>query len=84
MHRRRGKLGVLSHVEEHKLVEYLLKMQNLGFPLSIGQLREKVGILTQVRVTPFKDGVPSPSWVKYFNKRHLELSIRKAQALEQK
>jgi len=76
--RRRGKMEVLIDEEENKLVQYLLKMQELGFPLTIGQLREKVGILIQSRVTPFTDGVPRARWIKCFKRRHPELAIKKA------
>jgi len=82
MQRRRGKLGMLTDAEEQELVEYLLKMQNLGFPLTIGQLREQVGILTQGRFTPFKNGVLGPGWIKCFKNKHKELVVKKAQALE--
>lgn len=58
-HRRRGRRRVLTDEEESEVVQYLLNMQNLGFPLTIGQLREKIGILTQGKVTPFTDGVPA-------------------------
>jgi len=33
--RRRGKMGVLTEKDEEEVVEYLLKMQTLGFPLPI-------------------------------------------------
>jgi len=65
----------LTNDEERELVDYILKMQNLGFPLSIRQLREKVGILIQTRITPFKDGVPRQGWIKYFKKRHPKLAM---------
>jgi len=84
LERRRGKQGVLTDAEEEELVQYLLQMQNLGFPLTIGQLREKVGCLTQRRLTPFENGVPGLGWVKCFKNRHKELVVKKAQALEQK
>ena len=84
LQRRRGKVGVLTDEEEKTLAQHLVDIQDLGFPLTIGQLREKVSILTQSRHTPFKNGVPGPGWVKCFKWRHPELSIRKAQSLEQK
>jgi len=65
IHRKRSKVGVLTDAKEGELVEYLIKMQNLGYPLTIGQLRKKVGILTQTRVTPFTNGVLGPKWVKF-------------------
>jgi len=61
LRRRTGKRVVLIDGEEVELVEYLMKMQNLVFPLTIGQLREKVGILTQARVILFIDDVLGPS-----------------------
>lgn len=84
MHMRRGKKAVLTEEEEADLVAYLMNIQNLGFPLTIGQLRKKVGTLTQSQVTPFTDGVPGPGWVKCFKRRHEELALRKPQALKQK
>jgi len=74
----------LTTEEEAKLVTYLMNMQNLGFPLTIGKLREKVETLTQGRVTPFTEGVPRLGWVKCFKRCHEELAMRKPQALEQK
>jgi len=47
IYRKRGKEGVLTNAEDEELVDYLIEMQNLGFPLNLGQLREKVGTLTQ-------------------------------------
>lgn len=63
-------MGVLTNEEEAHLVDYLFKMQTLGFPLTNGQLKDKVGILTQSRMTPFKNGVSGIGWVKCFKKRH--------------
>jgi len=74
-------MGVLTDEEEKELVEYLMKMQQLGFPYTISQSREKVGILTQARVTSFKDGIPSLGWVKCFKIRHPKLSIKKLKVL---
>jgi len=33
-----GEKGILTIVEEEKIVQYLLKMQDLRYPLSLGQL----------------------------------------------
>jgi len=82
LYRRRGRKGVLTSKEENDLVQYLINMQDIGFPLTMGQLQEKVGILTQGRVTPFKGGVLGPGWVRCFRRRHPELSLRKPQSLE--
>jgi len=84
LNRLRGRGGVLTHKEEEELVEYLVSMPNMGFPLTIRQLQEKVGILAQARVIPFKDGIPGVGWVKCFKGRHSQLAMRKLQTLEQK
>lgn len=38
--------------------------------------------ITQDQVTPFKDGMPIPSWVEWFCKRNPTISLRVAQRLE--
>ena len=40
--RKRGRQGVLTSEEEASLECYILQMQDLGFPLTIVQLRVKV------------------------------------------
>jgi len=80
--RRREKNEVLIDKEENDVVNYLLEMQNHGFPLHLGQLRAKVYEITQARLTPFKDGVSGYGWLRCFLNRHLELSLRKPQAVE--
>jgi hypothetical protein len=59
-------------------------MQNLGFPLTISQLKLKVALLTEGRDTPFTDGIPGPGWLQWFRIRHPELSLRMAQGLDAK
>jgi hypothetical protein len=47
------------------------------------QLKLKVASLVQDgRETLFKDGVPGNGWVRWFRKRHPEISLRSAQTLE--
>jgi hypothetical protein len=36
---KRGAVPVLTTTEEEQLVQYVIAMQNLGFPLSISQLK---------------------------------------------
>ena len=43
--RKRGRPGILSATEEALLVEYMLKMATLGYPLTLGQLKMKVATL---------------------------------------
>ena len=65
-------------------MQYVLAMQELGFPLTILQLKLKVAMMTQGRDTPFTNGVPGTSWLCWFRRRHLELSMRLAQGLDAK
>jgi hypothetical protein len=81
--RQRGHQPVLKKDEEQKLVQYLFKMQDLGHPLSQGQLKLKVALATQTRLIPWTAaGVPGKSWLRKFKERHPELATRKAQGLE--
>jgi hypothetical protein len=67
---------VLSVAKEAQLVDYVLKMAELGYPLSLGQLKIKVAELVQFRPTTFTAGVPGGSWVKWFGRRHPKLTFR--------
>ena len=80
--RKRGPQGVLTAEEEQALVGYLDKMIALGHPLNPSQLKLKVAEITQERVTPFKDGIPGESWLKWFKNRHPQFIARVAQGLE--
>ena len=52
-----GLKTTLTIVEELKLVKHMINIQNLGYPLTINNLKLKVGQICQGRLTPFKDGV---------------------------
>ena len=80
--RRRGKMSVLTPEEESELVQYLIRMCDAGFGLSPTALKMKVYEMTKTRCTPFTDGIPGGGWMRWFKRRHPELSIRAAQALE--
>ena len=81
--RKRGAQPILQKNEEKKLVDYLFKMQDLGHPLTPGQLRLKVAQATQTREIPWSDvGVPGKSWLRSFKLRHPEIAARKSQPLE--
>jgi hypothetical protein len=82
--RKRGATPVLTAAEEEQLVLYVIAIQNLGFPLFISQLKLKVVTMTQGRETPFTNGIPGPSWLRWFKKRHPEQSLRLAQGLDAK
>jgi hypothetical protein len=80
--RKKGPPTILTAVEESALTAYMSKMQDFGHPLSIQQLRMKVAMITQERVTPFKDGLPGGGCIRWFRKRHSDLSMRNSQGLE--
>jgi hypothetical protein len=44
--RKRGKAPKLIVDEEQQLVDYIIQMQGLGFPLSLSQLKFKVALIT--------------------------------------
>jgi hypothetical protein len=80
--RKRGRKPVLSTVEEEKLVKYIMGMARYGHPLNITELKIKVAEATQLRETPFKDGIPGAGWLRWFRKRHPEISLRMSQGLD--
>jgi hypothetical protein len=79
--RKRGKAPVLIVDEEQQLVDYIIQMQGLGFPLSLSQLKLKVALITQERATPFVHGIPGAGWLRWFRRHHPELALRLAQGL---
>lgn len=80
--RKKGPPTVLSTVEEEELVKYLIQMCDRGYGLSPTALRMKVYELTQSRWTPFRDGIPGNGWMRWWKKRHPDLTLRVSQALE--
>jgi hypothetical protein len=80
--RKRGRQGVLTFEEEAELEDYLLKMQDLGYPLTIGQLRLKVAEIVQTRPNPFTHGIPGIGWLHWFRRRHANLVLRCTQGLD--
>ena len=81
--RKRVGEGVLTEDEESQLVAYVMDMQRLGWLLNVNQLKLKVAQICEGRDTPFVNGVPSNGWLKWFRKRHQQLSLRTMQGLEQ-
>jgi hypothetical protein len=80
--RKRGRQGILSAREEAELVEYILKMQDLGWPMTTGLLRLKVAQICQDRSNPFTHGIPGQGWLRWFRRRHPELTLKSSQGLE--
>ena len=69
---------VLKQEEEQSLESYMIKMADYGHSLTTEELRLKVALLTQEKVTPFKDGIPGNSWFIWFKKRHPNLTTRQS------
>jgi hypothetical protein len=74
--RKRRRKPVLSLVEEEKVVKYIMGMARYGYPINIMELKIKVAEATQLRETPFKDGIPGAGWLRWFQKRHPEIFLR--------
>ena len=81
--RKRGRAGVLTAKEESDLVTWMLSMQDHAHPISVQELRIKVAEITQERWTPFTEGIPGRGWMRWFRRRHPELTLRAAQGLEE-
>ncbi|XP_062557124.1 uncharacterized protein LOC134221982 [Armigeres subalbatus] len=78
-----GPRSVLSAEEEHKIVQWLIGMQQRGFPVSRRTLVFKVAeFLTEnPRETPFKNNRPGRKWFKSFMRRNPGLSLRTPEAV---
>ena len=61
--------------EEAGLEQYLLQMLELGYPLTIGQLRLKVVQMCETRVNPFCNGILGTGWLRWFRHRHPNLVL---------
>jgi hypothetical protein len=72
----RGVKGVLTPEEEAEIVDFLIRMCDLGFGLTPSALNMKVFEITQHRWTPFRDGIPGDGWMRWFRRRHPELTLR--------
>ena len=73
---------MLTYSEETALEAYILKMQEYAYLLNMDQLRLKVAEMVQNRVTPFRDGIPGNGWIKWFKRRHSNLTLRHSEGLE--
>jgi hypothetical protein len=80
--RKRGVKAVLTPDEEAQIVNYLVTMCDRGYGLSPSALKMKVYEITKTRSTPFKDGIPGGGWMRWFRRRHPELTVRTAEGLE--
>jgi hypothetical protein len=53
---------VIIEKEDSTMIAWTLIMQECGLSINLQQFKMKVVELTQTRVTPFRDGIPSKSW----------------------
>jgi hypothetical protein len=60
----------------------MAQMHDYGHLLSMQQLHLKVVTITQERMTPFRDGILRSSWVRWFKKRHPDLTLKFSQGLD--
>ena len=65
---------ILSHNEENALEEYIGKIQNYWYLLSIEQVCLKVAKMMQVRVMSFHDRILENNWLKWFKKHHFKFN----------
>ena len=77
-----GVKGVLTPDEEAEIVQYLIRMCDLGFGLTPSTLKMKVFEIMQHHWTPFRDGILGDGWMRWFRRRHPELTLRGFQGLE--
>ncbi len=73
---------VIIEKEDSTMIAWTLIMQECGLSINLQQFKMKVVELTQTRVTPFRDGIPSKSWWFQFKRRHQKISIRQVEGLE--
>ena len=79
-----GPKTILTMAEEEELVNYIHLMLHWGHPMTPTQLKIKVAEIKEDRITPFKDGIPGQSWMRWFRTRHLKLVLRMPQGLDHK
>ena len=77
-----GREGIFTSIEEKLLVDWMLKMADLGYLVSIGELKAKVFELTQTRYMPYTNGIPRSSSLKWFYWPHPYLTLWSSQGLE--
>lgn len=78
-----GPATILTAAEEAILVEWILSLANMHYPITKDQLIDSVEhiIRETKRPNPFKENRPGRKWYQAFLKRHPELSERVAQNL---
>ena len=77
-----GRKPILSSIEEEKVVKHIHGMPRYGYLVNFTKLKIKEAKATQLQDIPFKDGIPRPSWLQWFWKRHLEIPLCVLQGLD--
>lgn len=71
-----GAPTVLTGDEENRIVEWVLDMAKMGFPVNTQKLTTCVAHFVKGRKTKFKDGIPGEKWIESFLKRHPNVARR--------
>ena len=74
--------AIFTREDDNNLVEYMMKMVKLAHPLSVSDLKMTVAEIYKQRPTPFKDGIPRRSWLKWFKYRHPQLVMKVPQGVD--
>ena len=82
--RKMDRRGVFTNEEDEALCIYILNITPAGFPLTLNRMKEKATEMIQERPTSFKKAMLGRSLLRWFSHKHLEISLRFLQALEQK
>lgn len=78
-----GTRPTLTEAEEKTLVNYILLMADVGYPLTRKELLLEVKKILDLdgRKTAFRDNLPGKDWYKRFRQRNPELTMRTPQSL---
>lgn len=83
--KKRGPKNILKSEEESKISEWLIKCGEMGDPRTEEDLKIAASKIRQSRCendTPkFKNDLPSSKWIKHFQMRNQEVTIRKPEAV---
>lgn len=80
--RKRGGPTVLTVEEETQVADWVKRMQQCGYPITLTSLRLKVGEICEGRPTPFRNGMPGQGWLKWWRKRNPDIVLRHSQGLD--
>jgi len=82
---KRGSRTILKTEEEQKIADWLIQCSEMGDPRNENDLKVAAARMRKARLdddTPaFKNAFPSPFWLKTFEKRNRQISIRKPETV---